>query len=335
MARLGVAPTPRAYALWFTHHAGTNRELSRCLAGMLQSAVPVSPAAVDALHARFLAPQVQGTPDCGNEAREVGTVAQALLDQVAGSQAAMAVYGDTLEQWAQHLNEVPTASALLRGIATLTAETRKAAERNRELEQKLTTTAAHATRLRQSLDDAKREAMVDALTGIGNRRAFEAKLRSVTSLLPVGAALPISVVMLDVDHFKQFNDRHGHATGDLVLRLVGRLLTEIATSRDVMARYGGEEFAMLLVGADLKAAIVRASAICQTLGTRRLVRKGSTQEIGSITASFGIAQHRPGETIDAVVERADASLYLAKSLGRNRVCSETELPSAVLTRTGA
>ena len=325
ITRLGIAPTPQAYAVWFVHCGGTSPELSRCLTRLLGSSASLPGAAMEALHARFVLPQGLPATASSCDAGELGSVTQALLEQVAGSQAAMAGYGDTLAHWAQSFEEVPTPAALLRGIATLTAETRKAVERSRELERQLTVTAARATQLRQSLEDAKREAMVDALTGIANRRGFEASLQAATSLRPHGAATPLSVVMLDVDHFKGFNDRHGHATGDLVLRLVGRLLAETAATRDVMARYGGEEFAMLLVGADLPAATLRASALCRTLGTRQLIRRGSAEEIGSITASFGVAQHRPGEDAGALIERADAALYRAKALGRNRVCSEGEL----------
>ena len=127
--------------------------------------------------------------------------------------------------------------------------------------------------------------------------------------------------MLDVDHFKRVNDTYGHHTGDLVLRLIGRLLSESVKGRDTSARYGGEEFAVLLIGADLKAGATVANRIRFELQTKHLVKKRPTDEFGKITVSVGVAQFRAGDTMTSLLDRADAAMYQAKQLGRNQVCA--------------
>ncbi len=209
----------------------------------------------------------------------------------------------------------------MQAIATLSEETRRAGERNRVLEQQVTASAARITRLRQNLAEMKQEATTDVLTGIANRKAFEARLRrAITQARSEQGAL--SVLLLDIDNFKRFNDLHGHRTGDLVLRLVGRVLADNVKGRDCAARYGGEEFAILLAGADLRAGATVAQQICDALSGKHLVNKGSGQGLGRVTASVGVAQFRDNETPAALVERADLALYQAKRTGRNRVCVE-------------
>ena len=141
-------------------------------------------------------------------------------------------------------------------------------------------------------------------------------------------------MLIDADHFKHVNDTYGHKVGDLVLRLIGRVLASNVKGRDTAARYGGEEFAVLLTGADLHAGAIVAEQMRAALDGRRLVNKGSGQQVQGVTVSVGIAQFRPGETSATLVERADAALYRAKRGGRNRVCADSapELEAAVATR---
>lgn len=125
----------------------------------------------------------------------------------------------------------------------------------------------------------------------------------------------LTLLMVDVDHFKRFNDEHGHRTGDQVLRLIGRLLTDNIKGRDMAARYGGEEFAVLLAGADLHAGASVAQQLCERLSAQRLIKRGTGDDLGRITISVGVAQHRAGDSGAALVERADQALYQAKRAG--------------------
>ncbi|MGH6767610.1 MAG: sensor domain-containing diguanylate cyclase [Xanthobacteraceae bacterium] len=162
-------------------------------------------------------------------------------------------------------------------------------------------------------------ASMDALSGLANRRGFDARL---TAEWQRAGKLkrPIALLMVDVDHFKLFNDRYGHVEGDVCLRRLGKLLMDVATGPDDLpARYGGEEFALLLPGADIE----RALAIAEQL--RRAVEElcvaHSASPLGQVTTSIGAASLVPGVGDDAerLVEAADIGLYAAKRRGRNAV----------------
>ncbi|MBV9813927.1 MAG: GGDEF domain-containing protein, partial [Acetobacteraceae bacterium] len=125
-------------------------------------------------------------------------------------------------------------------------------------------------------------------------------------------------------------DAYGHKAGDLVLRLLGRILADSVKGRDTAARYGGEEFAVILVGADLTAASVVARQIGAALASKKLKVGGdAAEESRHLTISVGVAQARSGDTPAGLVERADAAMYAAKRAGRNRTCTESGVPAAI------
>lgn len=187
--------------------------------------------------------------------------------------------------------------------------------------------------LRQQLQDANRElegevarrvalqvelerrAATDLLTGLPNRRALAERFPiEAARAQRTGEAL--SLVMFDLDHFKQVNDRYGHAGGDAVLRGVGQLCIGSFRGVDMAARVGGEEFAVLLPGASAQQAGAVMERFLHTLG-------GLDMDIGPhnvrVTATAGVAQQQPGEDLDALMARADTALYAGKQAGRNRV----------------
>jgi diguanylate cyclase (GGDEF)-like protein len=157
---------------------------------------------------------------------------------------------------------------------------------------------------------------MDALTGIPNRRALDEALQTeLARALRYGS--PLSVVMVDLDHFKALNDRLGHQAGDAVLRHVARTLDDEKRRGDLVARYGGEEFLAILPHSDAGAATAWAERARERIaGT--LIETGAGA--ASVTASFGVAAAAPErDTVDALVGAADAALYQAKARGRNRV----------------
>lgn len=161
------------------------------------------------------------------------------------------------------------------------------------------------------------QATQDFLTGLPNRRGFS-QLADVLARQAQRHRQPLAIVLFDIDDFKGVNDRFGHPAGDALLRDTGQLVREQARSSDVVARWGGEEFIVLLPYCDL----ARAAALTEKL--RSALGIHTFPEIGRITASFGLAEARSGETLDALVERDDAALYRAKHNGKNRV--ETDPP---------
>jgi diguanylate cyclase len=140
---------------------------------------------------------------------------------------------------------------------------------------------------------------------------------------------PLSVLMIDIDHFKKFNDIYGHQVGDQVLRLVAKILQENVRDGDLAARYGGEELIAVLPGADLKVCADVAERIRRRIAEARLTRRTTGQEIASVTVSIGVAQFRLAESAEAMIERCDRGLYQAKRSGRNRTVTENDIEDEV------
>lgn len=133
MERHGIAPTPRAYELWFTCRSGVNAQLTLRLTGLLERSETLTPAVLDTLHSEFLAHADISVAALDQGAGEIQRAAQSLAEQVAGSQAAITGYGNTLAHWAQHLGDEPSMGGLIGAVSALTAETTRASERNRAL----------------------------------------------------------------------------------------------------------------------------------------------------------------------------------------------------------
>ena len=159
------------------------------------------------------------------------------------------------------------------------------------------------------------DAMTDALTGGRNRRAFDAELSSRLADWN-RRRTPLALLMIDVDHFKKFNDAHGHLAGDEVLRTVAHNLRQCVRQMDIVARYGGEEFAIIMPAANLADAEPAAIAAGAHIAKCQIQFQGKTLQV---TASGGVAQAQTQEDAAALIKRADEALYAAKKGGRNCV----------------
>ncbi len=166
-------------------------------------------------------------------------------------------------------------------------------------------------------EELRTQAIRDPLTGLFNRRYLEESLeRELERARRRGS--PASVLMLDVDHFKRFNDTHGHAAGDTLLSAIGLELKNAVRREDIPCRYGGEELAVIMPDAPLDIAASRAQEICERV--RKLHVVHANRSIGPVTISIGVAELRShGTTLEEVIRAADRALYQAKSQGRDRV----------------
>lgn len=176
--------------------------------------------------------------------------------------------------------------------------------------------AAIAEQLRQALAQMAQHATTDALTGQLNRRALDSLLLDLAEEAE-HRGRHFAVLMLDIDHFKQINDTHGHAMGDDALRRVAQRVAEELRAGDRCARYGGEEFVVVLPHTQLAQALEAAERIRQALARAPL----ATEPPLTVTASIGVAASQPGVTLQALMAAADEAVYAAKRRGRNRVCA--------------
>lgn len=201
-------------------------------------------------------------------------------------------------------------------IQTLARKTQDISDSTQRFQSRIDDAQAEIESLKEELEKTRQDARVDPLTGLFNRRVFESELGT---LLYGGNSGIVTLVMVDVDHFKNFNDNYGHLMGDKVLQYVGKLLRDICPEPMLAVRYGGEEFAVLMPAHTAHKAAELANTLREKIQAIRIKQKKSGEVISSITASFGVAESRQEDSINTLIERADKALYSAKEGGRNQV----------------
>lgn len=232
------------------------------------------------------------------------------------AEGATAAYGASLTQQVGRISHAAAPGDI---VANLVDITRAMLERTRDIEQEMKKSSQEADSLRQSLERARRDAEIDHLTGLPNRRAFEGVLEREYRAAQQDIDL-LSVAFCDIDHFKQVNDVHGHETGDRVIQAIGQVLARISDDRCHVARHGGEEFVVLLRGRSVDEAKSILDSAREQLAERRFVNRTTDEPIGRITFSAGVANvFASSEPRDALAA-ADEALYRAKAEGRNRIC---------------
>ena len=329
MSRQAAALHPVSYAVWYAYVADVNSPLHLAVDAHLAAHGVLDEAATEALFRRHLA-----DPDT-RTALQVADGMTRLLDGMQASAAAAgdqtARYGDTLQRLSDALGpDEPTTSVA--PLGEVLAHTMQMQAALSQLQKELADSQREIDGLRDEVRRARHDSLVDPLTTLANRRAFDRRLASclaadaaVLGRPPVGA--PVSLLMVDIDHFKRVNDSYGHAFGDQVLRAVAQVLKAMTPDGGLAARMGGEEFALLLPGVALAPALALAEKLRATLAASRIRRKGGDAD-EHVTVSLGVAQflqRNParGVLVDEAaadfVDRADRALYAAKQGGRDRV----------------
>lgn len=173
--------------------------------------------------------------------------------------------------------------------------------------------------LQTELESARAKAMTDGLTGVYNRQALDEYMADrIARSLTVNT--DFSVLMIDIDNFKQINDKYGHVIGDRVLMALAQKCRGLVRGDDFVARYGGEEFTVILEGAQFKNAVKKAQQICTTIASvRYALSESQNDDFLSMTVSIGVSQFKKGDTPETLISRADQALYEAKHKGKNRV----------------
>jgi diguanylate cyclase len=326
MAAEQIAPTPANFSLWYAHYSGRAPDLSRAIDILSSNRQGFDEARSAELYDRFIGSNRE------NEAvRAAGESIQTMLAHLASlledHGSGTSRYGEALEEIRGRLNPSLGVDQLRALVGLIANETRKMLVHNESLQSQLSTSSEQLADLKRNLDHVRREAVTDALTGLYNRKHFDGELRRAAA-----AAMeldePVSLLMVDIDHFKRFNDTWGHTVGDTVLALVARTLGDCIGERETAARYGGEEFAIIAPGLGAAAAAHLGERIRDSVSKKQVVNRSKNQSLGQITLSVGVAEYRPGEPLSALVHRADEALYTAKRQGRNRVITAGEATPA-------
>ncbi|KTE20184.1 diguanylate cyclase [Sphingopyxis sp. H050] len=231
------------------------------------------------------------------------------------ARSATSEYGTKLEEHVSDLEQVQKTGELVSHLADIA---KVMLERTRHAEEEMRKSEDEARSLRRSLARAKRDAEVDYLTGLPNRRAFEVLLERHYEEARA-ACEPLSVAFCDIDKFKEVNDTHGHEAGDRVIKLIADTLAHISNDHCHVARHGGEEFVMLFRGLPPSEAAKKLDEARESLANRRLINRKTDQPFGQITFSGGVADVFGFGDARAALKAADDALYRAKESGRNRI----------------
>ncbi len=301
--------SPQNYWLAFACRDGLHAELTRTVDALLDGGVRLKQAEADRLYEEFFGRAATALPAVAQPNADALRHQTLRLADLAAS--AQAVTGELSRELASQLPELGSAESgdLQRLVAV-------AVERAQRSERELAATTAQVEELRQKLEVVQGDAERDALTGLPNRRGIDAHLAAAC-----GADAPAVLAICDIDRFKSYNDRYGHAVGDRVLKTVARTLQESLDGHYV-GRWGGEEFVVVTTG-DLAQGVALIEQAKATLAGKFFKLRDTDEPMGRITFSAGAVYlpGAPGE-VDAALARADALLYAAKAGGRNLVLAD-------------
>ena len=319
-----VPPTPHNFHVWFRYALGTPVALKRTIDILVANKRNFDASTNHDLYTTYVGSK-------GIDEAVAHQVSQQLHDVLASAQKFLsAAIADNRTQIEAISNvadrsEIGTDPRLL--IETLMNELAKAATRATRLEAKFVDKSRELDTIRQSLSQSEKRARTDSLTGLPNRRALEEFFRTAQAQAMEQGA-PLSAFLIDIDHFKSFNDSFGHGVGDQVLRLVAKALRERVREYDLPARYGGEEMIAILPDADLSICTVVAERIRSALADCKITRRSTGEALPGVTVSIGVGQFQFGESLEDLIDRCDRALYQAKKRGRNCIVTEREIDSA-------
>ncbi|MDZ4692380.1 GGDEF domain-containing protein [Terricaulis sp.] len=316
----GVPPTSANYEVWLSYRLGRNPALREAIDASIASGETFTPQVNAALHERFftgLGASAQIMMAGEQIARDLGQVVSFLkqTEQKSGD------YGRTLESAATDLSQTLAPEQIRQVVQSLAAATLDMATHNQQLNQQLQRSSREIDTLRTSLESVRLESLTDSLTGLSNRRMFDETLRMRLEEAKAQRT-ELCLLLCDIDHFKRFNDTWGHHTGDQILRFLASALQAHARPDFLVARYGGEEFAVVMPRVTPRVAAQTAETLRAAIQAKRLRRRSTNEDLGQVTVSVGVARLQPGDTVQGLIERADACLYASKRNGRNQVTTD-------------
>ena len=325
MARFNVPMSPENYRVWYEYMIGSNESLSKEMNDYQESGAPFSDQVNKDLYNKYFG-QVAERKMLEEVSQRTYEILKESMEKVTAAGSDTQAYSSRLNSFVARLEEDASDSSGLKNIIQeIVTETRAMEQSSAELQKQLETAKEESDQLRQTLDEVRREATRDVLTGLFNRKHMEMKFHELSEAYK-NEGVDFSVIMMDIDFFKTINDNYGHKVGDAVLAFIGKTISDAVKGRDVPARYGGEEFIILLPQTTCENACRLAENLCNEIANKNIKITKTQQKIGPVTISVGVAQIKPEDIgNNYVIERADKALYLAKHSGRNNVKSENDL----------
>lgn len=313
MSKQDAAVNPITYAIWYEYASQVNTELNRAIDQLLDEDKVINDKTVCELYRQYLIePQEEKVENINNDIQNLVTKL-AESAQTTGESANN--YSSALDHWVEQAGVVIGDNTALHEIMQSTSAMKDSVN---NLKSSLDESQKEIERLRSELSSVREEAITDSLTQMLNRNGFKSKLNE---MLGDDGSIPedVSLMVLDIDHFKRINDNFGHLFGDKVIQAVAKVISTNLRGDDLGVRYGGEEFLVYLPRTLLESAKALAEKIRHSIESSRIKNSITNDVIERITISVGIASQKKGESLEQLIERADKALYESKGNGRNRV----------------
>jgi diguanylate cyclase len=313
-----ITPDPNNFEIWYAYYSNSHRELRKAMDALMKTR-PITNMDCRNFYDQFLSDHKRQQV-YARASDQIHATLDDVSELMKNVKEVTVEYTATLSDATVRIAAVQTPQDMSEIVHDIIADTQKLIEQNKSLETQLEKSAGAMQELKRDMERVQQEAMTDGLTGLANRKAFNEQLDKLVKDSDESGR-SFTLLMVDIDHFKSFNDNFGHQVGDQVLRLVARTLTDGIKGRDTATRYGGEEFTILLPDTNLNAGITVAESLRKALANKEIVNRTNGELLGRITMSIGVAQYYQGEDREDLIERADAALYKAKHNGRNQVAA--------------
>ncbi|MEN6475370.1 MAG: diguanylate cyclase [Syntrophaceae bacterium] len=322
MGRFQIPYDPTNYSVWYEYVSGKNENLRVDIDTLLSESKCITPELITRLYEKYIAIDEKMIMD--KIRRELRAILVKILHHIADAEGQFKNFGDVIKRYSQDLKEDLDLESVARVVDGILSESKSIVLSGAKLQERLQASTDEVEKLSKNIEQIREQATTDLLTGIKNRRflinVFAEEVRQVDE-----NSGDLCLIMADIDHFKRINDTYGHLMGDKVLKTTAEVLKDSIKGRDHVVRYGGEEFVILLPDTPLTGALILADKICTYFKNLNWKRKDTSQFIGPVHLSFGVARYRKDESLENLIQRADKALYQSKRTGRCRVTSETDI----------
>jgi len=310
------AKNPINYTIWYEYYRSKNIPLKRAINEYIEQEKNIT----DKLFETFFDAYItdQDTKAFKQVQIELIHFISLLSETAPTTDTNTSTFQRSLQNHENQLNSPAISHNPLGIIGKLITETQTTLSSLQSMRQQMNESHTQINELKNKLNQATAETLIDALTGIANRKGLLKAFEHVL-IQPKKTSTSISLLMLDIDHFKKVNDTHGHVAGDKVIKFISDTLVTQIKGQDTASRYGGEEFVVLLPNTTLNNAQIIAESIRIKVEKTSFILPNNQLPLGQITISIGVTHYLQNESIESFISRADTALYESKKNGRNRI----------------